>query len=502
MNDRRTEILMERIAGQDDDTFGYCEISKSIAETIITNKPPFVYAICGGWGTGKSSFLNLMVNHFFAPGDQKQSTVYQEKNRVVTYFNAWRASLHSDILFAFVYEIFTQLRESKAIRSLKMEKKLFKKSIKTITNETAKILGEIKSVKPLLSAFRKSAGFFDKDMVEVMKSAEAARASFEDICRILKNEITVYVIIDELDRCTPAKVVKIIESIRMLFLYKDELEQKIKKKSGTLSQDDELGIPFKYIISFDEQYVAKAFREHYHLDSLEEAFEYISKFIQFKYHFTKRNFVQYIKSIIDDFSFRDEYFPLGSEVDLSNIINALNVEHPRQVRKITVYLIEWQKRFFDDSFSDKKRKLFEKISQKYSSDEYRSLVLRTINCYLFLTASIKVHFPAYYDTILQKDIIRHLPEINTDKTKNGAIFRMFDGERIDSNTDYGTPLHEDIQEMDENTAIFLLALWNALLAIDKNRCSIDNRDLEFSKEIHKPQYSSFMKELLSLTFSN
>jgi hypothetical protein len=340
-------------------------------------------------------------------------------------------------------------------------------------------------------------------MVEVMKGAETVRASFEDICRMLKNEITVYVIIDELDRCTPAEVVKIIESIRVLFFYNDELEQKIKKRNGTLKQDDELEIPFKYIISFDEQYVAKAFRQHYHLDGLEEAFEYISKFIQFKYHFTKRNFAKYIKSIIDNFSFREQYFPNDSAVDLANIIDALDIEHPRQVRRITVYLIEWQKRLFHNSLGDEQRKFYEKITQEYRNEEYQSLVLRTINCYLFLAASVKVRFPAYYDKIIQKDIVQNLPDINTDKAGNGAIFHIFESGGIDPKANYEPPILENKRKiLGETTVNFLLALWDALIAIDKNRCSIDNRALEFSKEIHKPLYSDFMKKLLSITFKN
>ena len=81
------------VENAEQDAFGHLHVADAIVQSILNTAPPFIIGIFGGWGTGKSSILNLVNNEL-------------EKNEVVTVFiDAWRYSSADDLKRAFLVRI-------------------------------------------------------------------------------------------------------------------------------------------------------------------------------------------------------------------------------------------------------------------------------------------------------------------------------------------------------------------------------------------------------------
>jgi Cdc6-like AAA superfamily ATPase len=79
------------------DTFGHKHIADAVVESILNTKPPFIIGIFGGWGTGKSSLLEIINSNL-------------SKQKVVTVIiDAWRYSSAENIRRAFLVHVANKL---------------------------------------------------------------------------------------------------------------------------------------------------------------------------------------------------------------------------------------------------------------------------------------------------------------------------------------------------------------------------------------------------------
>ena len=62
MENKSIYIQDDVIKDLEQDTFGHKHIAEAVLESIKFTKPPFTIGIFGGWGTGKSSLLELIKN--------------------------------------------------------------------------------------------------------------------------------------------------------------------------------------------------------------------------------------------------------------------------------------------------------------------------------------------------------------------------------------------------------------------------------------------------------
>lgn len=403
-NDNKVELLLEFLPNIEMDAFGYNGIAEDIATNVLrAAKPPFVYAICGTWGSGKSTLLKLLLNYLPSP---------QEKV-IVVYFNAWRASIHSNILAVLVQEIMDQINETNIIKKswfyrnkLKITgESLVKSVIESFSELTLatklfyKFIGKLKK-KDILNEFKRN-----------LNAQKQVRNKFEEISNILTERgFTAFVFIDELDRCSPDKVIQIIETIRMVFSHHDELYYAIRarNKAEKYNVNSLQRIPFKYILTLDENYVAKAFSSCYNL-TIEEAHRYLSKFIQLKYHFPNREWGKFVKSVlysITPMDLRDTFLPNDSIEDFSNYLMKFSIEAPRDAHRILAYLTLWQNRFLVRGVNTSIMKIIDEISGDNSI--IRERFISAVNGVFFLFAIIKVKYPSQVSEILKANLVQKL----------------------------------------------------------------------------------------------
>ena len=81
------------------DRLGRAPFARSLAQAIVSLKggDSFVVGICGPWGSGKSSILNLMI------GELEKGR--KRKRPIILRFNPWLYSGRDQLLHAFLHQL-------------------------------------------------------------------------------------------------------------------------------------------------------------------------------------------------------------------------------------------------------------------------------------------------------------------------------------------------------------------------------------------------------------
>src|SRR5687768_7287181 len=111
MTDKKKALYIEDDVLKDleQDTFGHKHIADAIVNSIVSTNPPFTIGIFGGWGTGKSSLLEIINSAL----TKKVATVN---------IDAWRYSSADNLRRAFLVHVADKLTP-KLLEELR--KKLF-----------------------------------------------------------------------------------------------------------------------------------------------------------------------------------------------------------------------------------------------------------------------------------------------------------------------------------------------------------------------------------------
>ncbi len=410
------DFLSEKLVEPDHDAFNYRKIAKIIAQTIRQASPPFVYAICGSWGTGKSSLLRLLV---------PQLPSAQEGGAKV-YVNAWRSRIHKDILAKLVFSWKEQLEESEVLKKRSVDVTQLKETLKILADASVEALSDLNVATRILSrVYRKARKHQLEAFKSILESEERVREHFDILSdQLNKAGITVYVIIDELDRCAPTDVVRVIEALRMVFCGPDELEL-------TFNPSISAAIPFKFFLSIDPDYVANAFGQHYGLSML-EANSYVSKFISYRYHFHTRQWKCFTANILDKFAENKKWLPEAKE-DMSRLLSILELRSPRQARRILVYLLMWQRQHYGQvPGSAKIENLIRDKTQELGDAGVKvaRAALRLSNLTLTQFAFVVTQLPSEANRLSHYGIFSKLPLIQKENANASAIALLFETEEI------------------------------------------------------------------------
>ena len=208
----RIRIQPKAIEVPDDDPFkhdllGRRAFAETLAATLGAIDGPGVFAIDGGWGTGKTTFVAMFSQH-----------LRNDHFRVVN-INAWETDYGDDPLSALVSSLADA--EEDATR-----KDSFKRTA----------LGLLKVVAPpairiatsgllnLDAAFEKGAGdvlakFAENGLARFEEHAKSMAAFKERLAELADDDghKPLVVIVDELDRCRPTYAVEMLETIKHAF---------------------------------------------------------------------------------------------------------------------------------------------------------------------------------------------------------------------------------------------------------------------------------------------
>ena len=234
---------------------------------IITNSRYSVYAISGGWGTGKTCFVKMWENKL------------KEESRIFVHIDAFKMDYESEP-FIMLIKAFKEFLKKINIDTNKIQAFLEKAkeafSMDKLLKLGANVLVEktvgVKPVKDFLNDLSNT--YFD-NLTDEKSLYDELITSIKEITK--QFDKTVYIIIDELDRCRPDFALETLERIKHIFNVK--------------------GV--KFILVYNEDVMKSIIKRKYGIETNPE--RYLNKFVQKKYELenTKR-LTQWFKSEVDN----------------------------------------------------------------------------------------------------------------------------------------------------------------------------------------------------------
>jgi hypothetical protein len=205
--------------------------SLTISSIIANSVPRFTVGIYGGWGTGKTTMMQMVQKHLCT-----KNTTEKYKNNILTiWFDSWRYENEQfSALVPFVRTIILHLEDH--VEKLENEKSPKTVIFKNLRDKFRKVgLAIVQSSTATAEAgaasFQtdigkaydnyKSEGSFFKDGVRVQFYKHISDNIKEQLEKIRSEKDTenfrIVLFIDDLDRCTPERALEILESIKTFF---------------------------------------------------------------------------------------------------------------------------------------------------------------------------------------------------------------------------------------------------------------------------------------------
>ncbi|NOW91079.1 MULTISPECIES: P-loop NTPase fold protein [Clostridium] len=174
---------------------------------ILTNNndlitPPLVFGIHGKWGSGKTTFMNLI-----------KSRIEKEKKFYTVEINPWEYGHTQNFITIFVAKLYQEVKNK--VRYFGDESGLdFIKAIFTPLKLTL-------DLKPIKAEYDFNKFSLDQQQDTINKYISENFALKESISYILNHDFIsnkkIVIFIDDLDRCSVDKVMEVIESIKLIF---------------------------------------------------------------------------------------------------------------------------------------------------------------------------------------------------------------------------------------------------------------------------------------------
>ncbi len=257
----------------------YAELVFDVATSARLN--PLTIGLFGNWGSGKSTLLNLV--------DKKIKEKAEEPKVISITVNAWMFEGYDDAKTALMDSIVRVINENESIEEecKKGIGKLIKKidwirvggalakkgiplAVSAMTgNPMPAIMSSIDSIKSMdltdEDEVEKIGGNISK-LKEFLKEEEPKESIVQNI-RTFRNEFkkiledskieNLIIMIDDLDRCTPDRILETLEAIKLFLSVKnttfiiamdeDVITYSIKRKYPQLNQGDEIDVSKDYI---------------------------------------------------------------------------------------------------------------------------------------------------------------------------------------------------------------------------------------------------------------
>jgi KAP family P-loop domain len=204
----------------ENDCLGRKDLEPPLTQFVTQAVGPFVLAIDGSWGSGKTTFLKMW------------QVKLDEAGHLCLYLNAWETDFVQDPLVAVVGELSIAFKDPRldndnVRRRIEELEKIFKSVLKRliptvvklathglvdIDNATEKVLADFtgETAQDLIKDYNKGKSDIEEFRTNLSFLAATIRESSNESTKIV-------IIIDELDRCRPTYAVQLLERIKHLF---------------------------------------------------------------------------------------------------------------------------------------------------------------------------------------------------------------------------------------------------------------------------------------------
>lgn len=272
-----------------DPGLGFGAYADALANAIRGGSPAqFTIGIYGAWGSGKSSLLNAVARR-----------LSEEADAIPVLFDAWRYEAVGPIVIPLIHAIYT---ETNRVSGEKLAQKVRTALLSMVRSLTIS-LGPVS-----ISGEKLASPVVDESHLDAMftKPYNDMRA----ISRALDGR-RIAVLIDDLDRCSPDKVVSLLEAINLV-----------------------MDVPgFVFVLALDYDVLVRAVSERYPHAS---GHVFIEKMVQVPFRVPRLALPPegFLAELIPDWLQRSKLLPSGFE-EIAHDVATLGLEaNPRQIKRL------------------------------------------------------------------------------------------------------------------------------------------------------------------------
>ena len=271
MNNKENEVEQNILQTNYFDSLNRGDFVKQVIEIIenlASQRESMCYAIKGSWGVGKTHVLDMIEKELL--NEFRQADAYEKY--ILIHYNAWQYDYYTEPLFAMVSSMRNSLKREINLISPKAIEKI-KKFLDTINDISEKITDTVS-----LSLLLKNKKISKDVAAQILDSNHYLNKLMQELKKGLKEQaedVTIVVVVDELDRCLPEYAIKVLERLHHIFgntentqvilsVDYDQLENTVKTIFGdNTSTKRYLSKFINFSISLDEGHLADNFDKEF-----------------------------------------------------------------------------------------------------------------------------------------------------------------------------------------------------------------------------------------------
>lgn len=192
-----------------DDKLGRCEFSKSLGEFIYNcdGEDSIVLGLLGEWGYGKTSIINMTIEHIKEISEGKDSAP------LIIRFNPWLFSNQNQLIKKFFDEMNITIKNKSECGDI----------VGKFKSYVNKLVPPIIGLVSVLDPARAQGLLKTAEYVDGMQSEEESLESIkEDINKlIIKNSLRFIVVIDDIDRLSDFEICQIFQLVKLIADFKN-----------------------------------------------------------------------------------------------------------------------------------------------------------------------------------------------------------------------------------------------------------------------------------------
>ena len=203
--------------GADEDWLKRAEVFLPLTASLASVQTPYVLALDGPWGCGKTTFLKMWQSHLQSP-DCGLNCVY---------FDAWKSDFYGDALPALIAETERELNPESKSELAEAGRKLgefgdmvtSRQFITRVFGSLAESVPGGKVVKDSVQAALESLEPHNavRNYLNYREAVDEFKKSLGDFVKEKKGNKPLFFFIDELDRCRPIFAIEVLEKVKHVF---------------------------------------------------------------------------------------------------------------------------------------------------------------------------------------------------------------------------------------------------------------------------------------------